>query len=118
MAIMVALDFPLQNGKQAGFLELLGGALPDTRAFDGCLKVETFAAEDGKSVLLVEEWESKKHQETYFQWRVETGLVDALAPLSSGPAVTPYYAIGTENYALGETIPRYHPRRFRVFVVL
>ena len=49
MAIMVALDFPLQDGKQAGFLELLGGALPDTRAFDGCLKVETFAEEDGKS---------------------------------------------------------------------
>ncbi len=96
MAIMVALDFPLQNGKQAGFLELLGGALPDTRAFDGCLKVETFAAEDGKSVLLVEEWESKKHQETYFQWRVETGLVDALAPFVSGPPVTSYYEIRSE----------------------
>jgi len=41
MAIMVALDFPLQDGKQAEFLELLGGALPDTRAFEGCLKVET-----------------------------------------------------------------------------
>ena len=56
MAIMVALDFPLQDGKQAEFLELLGGALPDTRAFEGCLKVETFAEEDGKSVLLIEEW--------------------------------------------------------------
>ena len=52
MAIMVALDFPLQDVKRAGFLELLGGALPDTRAFDGCLKVETFAEADGKSVLL------------------------------------------------------------------
>ena len=31
MAIMVALEFPLQDGKQAEFLELLGGALPDTR---------------------------------------------------------------------------------------
>ena len=59
MAIMVALDFPLQDGKQAEFLALLGSALPDTRAFHGCLKVETFAEGDGKSVLLVEEWESK-----------------------------------------------------------
>ena len=41
MAIMVALDFPLQDGKQAEFLELLGDALPNTRAFEGCLKVET-----------------------------------------------------------------------------
>ena len=96
MAIMVALDFPLKDGKQAEFLELLGGALPDTRAFDGCLKVETFAEEDGKSVLLVEEWESNKHQETYFQWRVETGLVDALAPFVSGPPVTRYYEIRSE----------------------
>tara|TARA_B100000497_G_scaffold93557_1_gene104707 strand:- start:258 stop:551 length:294 start_codon:yes stop_codon:yes gene_type:complete len=75
---------------------LLGGALPDTRAFEGCLKVETFAEEDGKSVLLIEEWESKKHQETYFQWRVETGLVDALAPFVSGPPVTRYYEIRSE----------------------
>jgi quinol monooxygenase YgiN len=62
MAIMVTLDFPLQDGKQAEFLELLGGALPDTRTFDGCLEVETFAEEEGKSVLLVEQWESRKHQ--------------------------------------------------------
>ena len=41
MAIMVALDFPLQDGKQAEFLELLGGALPDTRAFEGCLRLRT-----------------------------------------------------------------------------
>ena len=72
-------------------MELLGRALPDTHAFDGCLKIETFAEEDGKSILLVEEWESKKYQETYFQWCVETGLVDALAPFVSGPPVTSYY---------------------------
>ena len=41
MAIMVTLDFPLQDGKQAEFLELLGGVLPDTRAFDGCLKIKS-----------------------------------------------------------------------------
>ena len=38
MAIMVALDFPLQDVKRAGFLELLGGALPDTRALMGALR--------------------------------------------------------------------------------
>ena len=39
MDIMVALDFPLQDGKQAEFLELLGGALPDTRALKGALRL-------------------------------------------------------------------------------
>ncbi|MDG2406651.1 MAG: antibiotic biosynthesis monooxygenase [Paracoccaceae bacterium] len=96
MGIMVTLDFPLQDGKQAEFLKLLGGVLPDTRAFDGCIKVETLAEEDGKSVILIEEWASKKHQETYFQWRVDTGLVDVLGPFIIGPPVTRYYKIYSE----------------------
>ena len=34
MAIMVTLEFPMQDNKQSGFLELLGNALTDTRAYD------------------------------------------------------------------------------------
>ena len=69
MTTMVTLEFPMKDGMQSGFLELLGGALADTRAFDGCIKVETFSETDGSSVLLVEHWKSRKHQEAYFQMR-------------------------------------------------
>ena len=96
MTIMVTLEFPMQDNKQSGFLELLGNALTDTRAYDGCIKVETFAEADRSSVLLVEYWESREHQETYFQWRIDTGLVDLIGPFISGPPVTKYYDIRSE----------------------
>ena len=96
MSIMVSLEFPMKDGQQAGFLETLGGALPDTRAYEGCIKVETFAEEGGSSVILIEEWETKKHQETYFQWRVDTGMVDAIGAFVSGPPIIKYYEIRSE----------------------
>ena len=96
MTTMVTLEFPMKDGMQSGFLELLGGALADTRAFDGCIKVETFSETDGSSVLLVEHWKSRKHQEAYFQWRVETGLVALIAPYMAGTPITKYYEIRAE----------------------
>ena len=96
MTIMVTVTFTLQPGQAAGFLELLGGALPDTRAYDGCLSVKTYAEDSGAQVLLVEEWESKAHQEAYIAWRVETGLLDAIAPFVSGAPAFAFYDIRDE----------------------
>ena len=96
MSIMVSVEFSLQDGKQKEFLEFLAGALKDTRAFDGCMKVETFAEEDAASVILIEEWETKEHQEVYFQWRLDTGLGDALGPYISAAPKIRYYEIRPE----------------------
>jgi|TARA_X000000950_G_C13470940_1_gene479750 quinol monooxygenase YgiN len=46
---MFTVEFPLQDGKQSDLLALLAEALPDTRAFDGCISVETYAEQDASS---------------------------------------------------------------------
>ena len=56
MSIMVSVEFSLQEGKQKEFLNILGNVLPDTRAYDGCIKVETYAEDNGSSIILIEEW--------------------------------------------------------------
>ena len=66
MSIMVCLDFPMQEGKQAVFLETFGTALPDTRFYDGCIKVETFAEEDGSSVILVKNGSQESTKKSTF----------------------------------------------------
>ena len=66
MSIMVSLDFPMQEGKQAVFLETFGTALPDTRGYDGCIKVETFAEEDGSSVILVKNGSQESTKKSTF----------------------------------------------------
>ena len=63
MSIMVSVEFSLQEGKQREFLNILGNVLPDTRAYDGCIKVETYAEDNGSSIILIEEWETKEHQQ-------------------------------------------------------
>ena len=96
MSIMITVEFPLQDGKQDDMLASLAEALPDTRAFDGCISVETYAEQDGSSILLVEEWESKAHQEAYSEWRVSTGMLDAIAPLVSADPIFRSYEIRSE----------------------
>ena len=96
MSIIVSVEFSLQEGKQKEFLNNLGNVLPDTRAYDGCIKVETYAEENGSSIILIEEWETKEHQQAYFQWRVDTGMDDAIGPFVSSPPVIKYYEIRSE----------------------
>ena len=85
MSVMVTVEIPVQAGKMGAFLEFVVQALPATRAFDGCLKVEAFVEDGERSLVLVEMWETLGHQTAYMKWRMETGLADALAPFASGP---------------------------------
>ena len=96
MSVMVSVKFFLQDGKQNDMLASLAEALPDTRAFDGCISVETYAEQNGSSILLVEEWKSKAHQEAYLEWRVSTGMLDAIAPIVSADPLFRSYEIRSE----------------------
>lgn len=91
MITTLTLEFSMKTGKQPEFLNLLNDALVATRAFDGCIKVDTFAETDGTSVFLLEQWETRKQQETYSQWRLDNGLMELIEPYLSGPPVRKYY---------------------------
>lgn len=65
----------------------LGESLADTRKFDGCLLVEVYTDQDDPNkILLWEKWESRAHQEKYLAWRIETGMMETLAPVLAEPA--------------------------------
>ncbi len=96
MSIMFTVEFPLHCGKQGDLLALLEEALPDTRAFDGCIYVEAYAEQDGSSILLVEQWESKAHFEAYVEWRESTGFGDVLAPFLAANEIVRTYEIRSE----------------------
>ena len=91
MGVMATVEFPLQEGKADEFVGLLRDALKDTRAYDGCESVETFVEHGGNSVVLIEYWQTVDHHKDYMKWRVETGLVEAIAPFVSGPPVARYF---------------------------
>lgn len=74
--------FPCNEGAGAGLVAMLKEALVDTRAFDGCESIEVYTNADAPDdVILWEKFETRAHHEAYLSWRVETGMLDLLAPV-------------------------------------
>lgn len=90
MSNTMILNLPVKPETRDDFIEVLKGAVPDTRNYDGCQHLEIWTPEDNNGLVQIYEiWESKEHQEKYFAWRVETGLLDAIAEFLDGePSVT------------------------------
>ena len=65
MVITLTLELSIKIGRQPKFLKLLNGALLNARAFDGCIRVESLAETDGTTLFLLEQWETRRQQETY-----------------------------------------------------
>ncbi len=75
MPATVTLAFSLKPERGEEFKSLLRELLPDTRAYDGCQSVDVYQDQDNSgSICLVEDWESKAHQQRYQAWRDETGI--------------------------------------------
>ena len=91
MSIFLTLEFKLKDGSLSKSLKWFGEKLPETRAWSGCIGVQTLATEDGKSVLQVQEWETKKHQQAYFKDRAESGIIDEVMQFLTEPPIATYY---------------------------
>lgn len=60
--------------------------LTETRAFPGCLRVETVIDAESPNVWrFVELWESAAHDAEYRKFRAGEGAITDLAPLLAGP---------------------------------
>ena len=93
---MITLEMPVKPDMLEEYLNILKGALVETRSYKGCRSVTTLVDQETSSVVLVEEWDSVEDQQAYMAWRVETGLIDAIAPFMQGELVTRTYDLKTE----------------------
>ena len=93
MSQTIHVGFPCQAGKGPELLELLKGALVETRAWAGCEAVEVFSnADDPDLVILWETFAQRSDHEAYLAWRIETGLPEALGPYLTGSLEVTYLA--------------------------
>jgi quinol monooxygenase YgiN len=84
--LKVTLLFKCQPGMGESLLAAFTASLGDTRAFDGCVSVATFIDSDNPdTIMLIEDWDSRSQQEAYLAWRVETGMIELLAPILAAP---------------------------------
>ena len=96
MNVMIALEMPVKPDMLEEYLDILKGALVETRSYKGCRSVTTLVDQETSSILLVEEWDSVEDQQAYIGWRVETGLIDAISPFMQSELVTRTFDLKTE----------------------
>ena len=86
MENLVIVSFPAKPEMLETLKDAMKKALPETRAYDGCISVDTYIDESTNTIHLIEDWETLDHQAKYLNWRVETGLLDDLDPILAGGA--------------------------------
>ena len=84
MTELVVLNFKAAEGKFDALGDMFRAVLGDTRAYDGCVKVDVYEDEGNNTITLVEEWESLAHQQKYLGWRIETGIQEATKDILEG----------------------------------
>ena len=78
--MLVTVDLFVDPARQDELLQVLAGAFPDTRSYDGCEEITAFVDQDQPGhLLLVERWARRADHESYLGWRRETGMFDVLA---------------------------------------
>ena len=88
MKNLVIVVFPAKEDKFDVLKSTLKSALVETRAFEGCLSVDTFEDESTNTIYLIEDWESLDDHANYANWRAETGLTEVMDPLLNGGAAS------------------------------
>ena len=92
MSVLVNLEIPVKKERIEDFFDYLRDILVDTRAYEGCIRLDTYHEMENSKVLLIEEWEKIENQESYMQWRIETGLVEALTEFLDGELIIKKYS--------------------------
>ena len=81
MSVMVILEMPVKPDMLEDYLNILKGALVETRDYKGCRSVTTLVDQETSSVVLVEEWDSVEDQQAYMAWGLKPDLLMRLPPL-------------------------------------
>ena len=86
MKNLVIVSFPAKTETLGLLKQSMKDALPDTRAYPGCISVDTYLEESTSTIHLIEDWETLDDQAAYLIWRIETGLLTSLDPILEGGA--------------------------------
>lgn len=85
MTCQVVLEFKTKADAIEDMSNYLREILVDTRGYDGCVGLHvTQDLDDPTKFAAVEQWDSRAHYEKYFQWRVDTGVVEKMATMMDG----------------------------------
>ena len=92
MSVLVIGEVHVAPDRMEEFKSYLREILPDSRAYDGFEKIELHEdTEEEGSIIFVEYFESRAHQEKYIAWRTETGVMEKLGAMFVGDVRVRYF---------------------------
>ena len=92
MSVLVLLEAQVKSEDVSDMKSYLAEILPDTRAYDGCQRIDVYVdTEDTGNMVLVEHWDSRAHYEKYLAWRKETGVLDKIGTMLAEPPSIRYF---------------------------
>ncbi len=92
MSITVLLELQVKPDQVDTLKQMFEEALPDTRGFDGCIKLDILVNQDQPAnMVLVQTWQTRAHQARYSSWRQETGFIAKMGALLAAPPSVRYY---------------------------
>ncbi len=84
MTVLVVKNFKAAAGKFDALGDFFKAVLGDTRAFEGCIKVDVYVDEPAATYTLVEEWDTLSAHDNYVSWRTNQGVLDETGDLLDG----------------------------------
>jgi quinol monooxygenase YgiN len=94
MSCYVMLEFTAKPGTGSAVLDALRVALPETRNKEGCESLDvTVNQDDRDNMLLVMRWTSRKHYQTYRDWREANGDVKRFADATVNGLSTRFFDV-------------------------
>jgi quinol monooxygenase YgiN len=92
MSVQTLVEVNVKPESVNEFKSFLKDAFPDTRAFKGCLGIELQINQDEPTnMIAVEEWETREDHQKYAAWRTETGFLERISSMLSGPLSIRYF---------------------------
>lgn len=92
MSVMVLLEAPVKPEDLSKMKSYMAEILPGTRECEGCQGINVyFDVANETTLVLVEHWDSRAHHEKYLAWRTETGVMEKLGGMISGPPNLRYF---------------------------
>ncbi|MGE0305749.1 MAG: putative quinol monooxygenase [Acidimicrobiia bacterium] len=80
------MEFNCKEGLGPDVLKAMLAALPDTRSYDGAELIEAYVDEDNPDCIMVwEKWAGRVNQESYVNWRTETGMLAQFEAVLASP---------------------------------
>ena len=92
MAVLVLLEATVKAEYVHELQSLLQQQFPAARAYDGCQGITAYVhVDDGRTLVVVQQWTSKEAHQRYMAWRRETGVQAQFAKMWEGPSTVRYF---------------------------